>query len=51
MNRQANIQLHKLIILKARQLPSASNKRLIIIHRAIEGIIRANQNDYNPIHI
>ncbi len=51
MSKRDNIQLHKAIIAKARQLPVASDKRMALIHRSIEGILRAMLPSYNPQHI
>ena len=33
------------------QLPVASDKRIALIHRSIEGIIRTLRSDYNPNHL
>ena len=51
MSKADNILLHRSVIDKARQLPVASDKRIALIHRSIEGIIRALRSDYNPSHL
>lgn len=50
MSAHDNILLHQALIAKARQLPVASTKRLLLISRSIQGILRARQPAYNPHH-
>ncbi len=51
MSKEANILLHKNVIAKARKLPVGSLKRIELISRSIQGIIRAMDKNYNPEHI
>lgn len=50
MSQQANIALHKALIVRARQLPVGSIRRMELINRSIHGIIRAMVANYNPQH-
>ena len=51
MSKAANIALHRSIIAKARQLPVASTKRMTLINRSIQGILRAMLPSYNENHL
>jgi hypothetical protein len=51
MSKAANIALHLQVIAKARQLPVASDKRMALINRSIQGILRAMLPSYNESHI
>jgi hypothetical protein len=51
MSKDANISLHFQLIHKAQQLPVGCDKRIAIISRSIQGIIRAMSVNYNPSHI
>ena len=46
MSKEINISLHRQIIVRAQQLPVGSNRRIEIISRSIQGIIRAKSSDY-----
>ena len=47
MSQIDNILLHLQVIAKARQLPVGSDKRMTLISRSIQGIIRALSANYN----
>ena len=51
MSKRDNISLHFAVIAKARQLPVASTKRMTLINRSIQGILRATLPSYNESHI
>ena len=51
MSQQANIALHLSVIAKARQLPVGSDRRLTLISRSIQGIVRALAANYNESHL
>lgn len=49
MSKEANIALHLSVIRRTqRQYPIGSNQRLALIHRSLEGILRAKRPSYNP---
>lgn len=50
MSKEENILTHKNVIAKARQLP-IGNRRMVLINRSIQGIIRALALNYNESHI
>ena len=52
MSQKANIAIHLQVIAKARQMfPIGSDKRMSLINRSIQGILRALSANYNEQHI
>lgn len=50
MSAAENIALHKAIIHKAQRLPVGSTKRITLVSRSLQGIVRALSQNYNPHH-
>jgi hypothetical protein len=51
MSQIENIAVHFQVIAKARTLPVGSDKRIVLISRSIQGIIRAKASNYNSNHL
>lgn len=51
MSKEHNIALHLSVIQRAKSFPVGSDKRMSIITRSIQGIIRAKLPTYNPSHL
>lgn len=48
MSQKDNIRFHLQVIAQARRLPVGSTKRITLISRSIQGIVRAYLPSYNP---
>ena len=50
MSQESNIALHKSILPRAKTFPVGSTRRMELIQRSLQGILRALVTNYNPEH-
>jgi hypothetical protein len=50
ISQDENLKLWFSVIEKATGLPVGCEKRMKLVHNAIQGILRAKVKNYNPVH-